>query len=200
MAQQAPKLAGNVAQRLFNNLKSKDFRDYLMRYVSRASSSFALTLCKKLCKQNWMWLPRAIIATNAFHTVTEFAALISGVRSQIGASQLPLWLIFEKIRILSVAKWHLVSGVANAKRAERQSKKQLEVIDIEIFSALMCYSAVFMRFAWKVQPRNLLLFACHITNFSAQGTQGLRFVNHHYLSDKKQKTTVNNALTADTTA
>lgn len=34
MAQQAPKVAGNLAQRLFNNLKSKDFRDYLMRYVT----------------------------------------------------------------------------------------------------------------------------------------------------------------------
>lgn len=69
-------------------------------------------------------------------------------------------------------------------------------------SALLCYSAVFMRFAWKVQPRNLLLFACHITNFTAQGTQGTRFLNHHYLSDKKQKTTIaaNNIAAAGATA
>lgn len=69
-------------------------------------------------------------------------------------------------------------------------------------SALICYSAVFMRFAWKVQPRNLLLFACHITNFTAQGVQGARFVNYHYLSDKKQKTTItaNKALVAGATA
>lgn len=69
-------------------------------------------------------------------------------------------------------------------------------------SALLCYSAVFMRFAWKVQPRNMLLFACHITNFTAQGTQGVRFINHNYLSDKKQKTTAttNTALTAGATA
>lgn len=31
MAQQAPKAAQNLAQRFFTNLKSKEFRDYLMR-------------------------------------------------------------------------------------------------------------------------------------------------------------------------
>lgn len=40
-----------------------------------------------------------------------------------------------------------------------------------------------MRFAWKVQPRNLLLLACHITNATAQVVQGSRFVKYHYLSD-----------------
>lgn len=33
-----------------------------------------------------------------------------------------------------------------------------------------------MRFAWRVQPRNYLLFACHATNAAAQITQGARFV------------------------
>lgn len=47
--------------------------------------------------------------------------------------------------------------------------------------ALCMYSTVFMRFAWKVQPRNLLLFACHCTNFSAQLTQFGRWANHHYI-------------------
>lgn len=31
MAQQAPKAAAGLGQRFFNNLKSKEFRDYLMR-------------------------------------------------------------------------------------------------------------------------------------------------------------------------
>lgn len=26
------------------------------------------------------------------------------------------------------------------------------------------YSALFMRFAWAIQPRNYLLFACHFSN------------------------------------
>lgn len=53
------------------------------------------------------------------------------------------------------------------------------------FSALCLYSAMFMRFAIKVQPRNMLLFACHFVNEGAQITQGCRFVNHHYLSKKE---------------
>lgn len=51
-------------------------------------------------------------------------------------------------------------------------------------TALCLYSAVFMRFAWKVQPRNLLLLGCHITNFTAQGIQGTRFINYHLTADK----------------
>lgn len=57
-----------------------------------------------------------------------------------------------------------------------------------LHSALTLYSAVFMRFAWKVQPRNLLLFACHATNFTAQGAQGTRFINYNYLTDNSKKT------------
>jgi mitochondrial pyruvate carrier 1 len=53
--------------------------------------------------------------------------------------------------------------------------------------ALVLYSCVFMRFAWKVQPRNLLLFACHITNATAQGIQGGRFLNYHYGGGKKEE-------------
>lgn len=45
-----------------------------------------------------------------------------------------------------------------------------------------------MRFAWKVQPRNMLLFACHATNFTAQNVQGARFVKHNYLTSDKADT------------
>lgn len=63
-------------------------------------------------------------------------------------------------------------------------------------SALCLYSLVFMRFAWKVQPRNLLLFGCHITNFTAQGIQGGRFVNYNYLGGNKTKSTDETATPA----
>ena len=33
-----------------------------------------------------------------------------------------------------------------------------------------------MRFALRVQPRNMLLFACHLTNATAQGVQVLRLL------------------------
>lgn len=44
-----------------------------------------------------------------------------------------------------------------------------------------------MRFAWKVQPRNLLLLACHMTNECAQVTQGARFLNYEYLGGKEKE-------------
>lgn len=44
--------------------------------------------------------------------------------------------------------------------------------------ALCCYSLLFMRFAYKVQPRNWLLFACHLTNESAQLIQGGRLIKY----------------------
>lgn len=44
-----------------------------------------------------------------------------------------------------------------------------------------------MRFAWKVQPRNMLLFACHFTNASAQGIQGGRFLGYHYGGGAKRE-------------
>jgi mitochondrial pyruvate carrier 1 len=41
--------------------------------------------------------------------------------------------------------------------------------------------------AWRVQPRNYLLFACHITNATAQLTQGYRFVNYWHGGGKEKK-------------
>lgn len=54
-------------------------------------------------------------------------------------------------------------------------------------TALCLYSMAFMRFAWKVQPRNMLLFACHATNEVAQVIQLSRFINYNYLFNKKDK-------------
>ena len=44
--------------------------------------------------------------------------------------------------------------------------------------ALVVYSGTFMRYALAVSPRNYLLFGCHAVNFSAQATQGYRFLNY----------------------
>ncbi|OQR76178.1 brain protein 44 protein 2-like, partial [Tropilaelaps mercedesae] len=62
-------------------------------------------------------------------------------------------------------------------------KKDPEFISGKMTVALAMYSAVFMRFAIKVEPRNMLLFACHLTNECAQLTQFSRFCKHHYLGD-----------------
>jgi hypothetical protein len=45
-------------------------------------------------------------------------------------------------------------------------------------AALIGYSTTFMRYAMAVQPRNYLLFGCHMVNFGAQTTQGYRYVQH----------------------
>lgn len=44
--------------------------------------------------------------------------------------------------------------------------------------ALTGYSAVFMRYAMAVTPKNYLLFGCHLVNFSAQTVQGYRYLQY----------------------
>lgn len=41
--------------------------------------------------------------------------------------------------------------------------------------------------AWRVQPRNYLLFACHSTNALAQSVQDIRFVNYWYRGGREKK-------------
>ncbi|KAF9086707.1 pyruvate transporter mpc1 [Mortierella sp. GBA35] len=63
-------------------------------------------------------------------------------------------------------------------------KKDPELISGNMTAALSVYSLLFMRFAWMVQPRNYLLFACHATNETAQLVQGYRFINYHHFGGK----------------
>ncbi|KAA3459504.1 mitochondrial pyruvate carrier 1 [Gossypium australe] len=46
--------------------------------------------------------------------------------------------------------------------------KPPEMISGNMTSAMCVYSALFMRFAWMVQPRNYLLLACHASNETVQ--------------------------------
>ncbi|GAB1600434.1 mitochondrial pyruvate carrier 1-like [Argonauta hians] len=66
-------------------------------------------------------------------------------------------------------------------------KKDPDFISGKMTAALTIYSLLFMRFALKVQPRNLLLFSCHFSNVTAQLIQGARFVNHYYISGPSTK-------------
>jgi len=54
-------------------------------------------------------------------------------------------------------------------------------------AALSCYSAVFMRYAFAVTPKNYLLFGCHFINFGSQMTQGYRYLNYHHFGGKEAK-------------
>ncbi|KAG9064521.1 pyruvate transporter mpc1 [Linnemannia hyalina] len=77
-----------------------------------------------------------------------------------------------------VANWGLpLAAIADI-------KKDPEMISGNMTGALTVYSLLFMRFAWMVQPRNYLLFACHATNETAQLIQGYRFINYHHFGGK----------------
>ncbi|XP_030053938.1 mitochondrial pyruvate carrier 1 [Microcaecilia unicolor] len=71
-----------------------------------------------------------------------------------------------------VANWGLPIAAIN------DMSKSPDIISGRMTFALSCYSLLFMRFAYKVQPRNWLLFACHITNEGAQLIQGGRLIKH----------------------
>lgn len=78
-----------------------------------------------------------------------------------------------------IANWGLpIAAIADM-------KKSPEIISGRMTFALSCYSLLFMRFAYKVQPRNWLLFACHVTNETAQLIQGSRLIK--YNMEKKRK-------------
>ncbi|XP_029786570.1 mitochondrial pyruvate carrier 1-like protein [Suricata suricatta] len=55
-----------------------------------------------------------------------------------------------------------------------------DIISGRMTTALILYSMAFMRFAYRVQPRNLLLLACHGTNIVAQSVQAGRLITHCY--------------------
>lgn len=72
-----------------------------------------------------------------------------------------------------VANWGLpLAAIADLSKDE-------QMISGTMSTALCAYSTVFMRFAWRVQPRNYLLFACHATNATAQAGQLFRFLVSH---------------------
>lgn len=65
-----------------------------------------------------------------------------------------------------VANWGISFAAVYSMTTEGPEK-----ISAPLTLSLSVYSALFMRFAWLVTPRNYLLFACHIFNESVQLTQ-----------------------------
>jgi len=80
-----------------------------------------------------------------------------------------------------VANW----GLPLAAIADTQVNP--DKISGKMTSALCVYSLLFMRFAWKVQPRNLLLFACHFANESVQLVQLARYYDYQYRQNSDQR-------------
>ncbi|BEI85030.1 hypothetical protein CcaverHIS002_0504310 [Cutaneotrichosporon cavernicola] len=81
-----------------------------------------------------------------------------------------------------VANWGLpLAAIADV------INKDEEVISGVMSPTLAAYSGIFMRFAWQVQPRNYLLFACHMTNSAAQSVQCVRWFNYWYMGGRERK-------------
>ncbi|XP_050436244.1 mitochondrial pyruvate carrier 1 [Adelges cooleyi] len=99
--------------------------------------------------------------------------------------------LFEQIKskefrtyLMSTHFWGPIANWGIPIAALSDLRKEPDMISGKMTGALCMYSMVFMRFAWQVQPRNMLLFACHATNEVAQLVQYGRFINYNYLSDK----------------
>ncbi|KAI1797916.1 hypothetical protein LXA43DRAFT_877507 [Ganoderma leucocontextum] len=124
------------------------------------------------------------------------------------ASKVVQWLQSPAAReyFLSTHFWGPVANWGLPLAALADLTKNEDVISGPMTTALASYSMVFMRFgtysnivmfqasslnvsfsAWRVQPRNYLLFACHATNATAQLAQGARFVNYWYMGGKDNK-------------
>jgi hypothetical protein len=53
---------------------------------------------------------------------------------------------------------------------------------------LCCHYLIFyFLLAWRVQPRNYLLLACHVTNATAQIVQDARYINYWYNGGREKK-------------
>jgi hypothetical protein len=76
-----------------------------------------------------------------------------------------------------LADWNSSRGKATSKSVQLTGHAP-NSISGPMTAALIGYSGTFMRYSMAVTPRNYLLFGCHAVNFSAQLTQGYRFVNH----------------------
>jgi hypothetical protein len=71
-----------------------------------------------------------------------------------------------------VANWGFVlAGLADT------ATKPPEAISRNMTAAMCVYSALFMRFAWMITPRNHLLLACHVCNEAVHLNQGRRWAS-----------------------
>ncbi|XP_054800538.1 mitochondrial pyruvate carrier 1-like isoform X2 [Prosopis cineraria] len=57
------------------------------------------------------------------------------------------------------------------------TKKPPEMISLNMTAVMCVYSAMFMRFAWVVRPRNIHLMVCHISNETLQLYQLSRYLS-----------------------
>ncbi|KAI9739776.1 MAG: hypothetical protein M1834_006497 [Cirrosporium novae-zelandiae] len=82
--------------------------------------------------------------------------------------------------------WGPASNFGIPIAAVMDTQKDPEIISGNMTAALTLYSGIFMRYSFAITPQNYLLFGCHLINFSAQITQGYRYVDYWYYGGRQK--------------
>ncbi|KAL6236061.1 hypothetical protein BDW75DRAFT_207624 [Aspergillus navahoensis] len=115
--------------------------------------------------------PLAAFVRHNHPTFCKMAAAIKAINAKIRSNKVADY-------VCSTHFWGPVSNFGIPVAAVMDTQKDPEIISGQMTGALVIYSATFMRYALAVSPKNYLLFACHAINFSAQCTQGYRYLNY----------------------
>ncbi|KAK0754251.1 hypothetical protein B0T18DRAFT_33573 [Schizothecium vesticola] len=105
------------------------------------------------------------------------AAVVKAINSKIRAHPVLNY-------VCSTHFWGPVSNFGIPLAAVADTQKSPELISGKMTFALTIYSATFMRYSLAVQPKNYLLFGCHLINEVSQLTQGYRYVDWHHWGGK----------------
>ncbi|KAJ5632371.1 Mitochondrial pyruvate carrier 1 [Penicillium lividum] len=112
-----------------------------------------------------------VCSTRTLLPASEFPAVLPGPRS--ASYDTVSWKPEIK---KSTDFWGPVSNFGIPFAAVMDTQKDPDIISGTMTGALLVYAATFMRYSLAITPKNYLLFACHLTNFGAQTTQGYRYL------------------------
>mmetsp|Transcript_1594 Transcript_1594/g.3607 ORF Transcript_1594/g.3607 Transcript_1594/m.3607 type:complete len:142 (-) Transcript_1594:72-497(-) len=101
------------------------------------------------------------------------ASLMTWVNSETGPKTTHFW--------GPIANWGFVIAGLNDTLT-----KEPDTISPKMTGVLCMYSALFMRFAWVISPRNYILFACHVSNECVQLNQMRRWATWRYAQDPEE--------------
>lgn len=104
----------------------------------------------------------------------------------VAASAAPSW-AYVKNYMMTTHFWGPVANWGFVIAGLSDMQKSPEIISERMTGVLCMYSLLFMRFAYMVQPRNYLLFACHLCNETVQLTQLCRKLQYNREQKRKAR-------------
>ncbi|XP_059014609.1 mitochondrial pyruvate carrier 1-like protein [Mustela lutreola] len=96
--------------------------------------------------------------------------------------------------------WGPVANYGLPLAALKDMNASPEIISGRMKVALIFYLMAFMHFAYRVQPRNLLLFVCHSTNVLARSVPLSRYLNYYCGGGASAAVGTTAAITPDPTS